>query len=63
MSISKKKQGFAAMTPEKRKGIARLGGLKAHKLGKAHTWSKDEAKIAGSLGGKRSSDLRYGKSN
>lgn len=49
------------MTPEKRKGIARLGGLRAHKLGKAHTWSKDEAKVAGSLGGKRSSDLRYGK--
>ncbi len=56
-----KKRGFASMTPEKRSEIARMGGFKAHKLGRAHTWTKEEAKAAGSLGGKRSSDLRYGK--
>lgn len=60
MEETKIKRGFAAMSPEKRKGIARLGGLKAHKLGVAHRWTPQEAKALGSRGGKASAKKRYG---
>lgn len=49
----KSKKGFAAMTVERRKRIAELGGKRAHQLGKAHEWTKEEAVKAGRLGGKR----------
>ena len=43
---------FASMDPVKRKEIARKGGKQAHKLGKAHTWTSAQARIAGQKGGR-----------
>jgi general stress protein YciG len=49
--MAKAVRGFAAMTPEKRRAIQAKGGRRAHYLGRAHTWTPEEAKIAGRLGG------------
>lgn len=49
----RKKQGFATLTPERRKAIASSGGRVAHMLGRAHRFTTEEAKIAGRLGGKK----------
>lgn len=40
------------MTPDRRKEIARAGGLAVHRQGKAHTFTSEEARIAGKKGGK-----------
>lgn len=45
------RQGFASMTPEKQREIARKGGQAAHQKGTAHRWTSDEAKAAGKKGG------------
>jgi general stress protein YciG len=50
----KGKRGFASMSPEKRKLIASFGGRQAHLLGRAHTFTPEEASAAGKIGGKRS---------
>lgn len=47
----KKKRGFAAMSPEKQRELASRGGKAAHRLGKGHKWTKDEAREAGKRGG------------
>lgn len=44
----KGKQGFASMDPEKVKLIAQKGGVMAHKLGKAHKFTSEEGRKAGS---------------
>jgi general stress protein YciG len=44
------KQGFASMSPEKRRAIARLGGIAAHKSGGGHEWTKQEARDAAKIG-------------
>ena len=51
LKMSKSKRGFASMDQTKRTKIAQSGGITAHKLGKAHTWTKEEAKAAGRKGG------------
>ncbi len=43
------------MPKEQRRAIASQGGISAHKQGKAHTWTKKEASVAGRKGGRRSS--------
>jgi general stress protein YciG len=48
--MEKKKRGFAAMSPEKRKEIASKGGKRAHLLGTAHKYTPAEARVAGRLG-------------
>ena len=48
----KGKQGFASMDPEKARAISRLGGQTAHRLGKAHRFTAEEARAAGKKGGK-----------
>ena len=48
------RSGFATMTPEKQKEIAGKGGRSAHRMGKAHEWTRDEAREAGKKGGKLS---------
>jgi general stress protein YciG len=48
---SSKPRGFAAMTPEKQREIARRGGRAAHARGTAHEFSKEEARVAGKRGG------------
>ena len=50
----KKKQGFAAMSPELQKSIASKGGKAAHEKGTAHEWTIEEAREAGRIGGKAS---------
>lgn len=46
----KGKQGFASMSPEKRKEIAQAGGLEASRLGTAHRWNRKTAREAGLKG-------------
>jgi uncharacterized protein len=43
----KRKRGFAAMDPEKRREAQRLGGLTTHRLGKAHTFTLEEMRKGG----------------
>ncbi len=48
----KGKRGFGSMDKEKQRKIASRGGKAAHKSGKAHKWTKEEASLAGKLGGR-----------
>lgn len=48
---SKKKRGFAAMTPEQRAAISSKGGKAAHAQGVAHEFTQEEARAAGRKGG------------
>jgi len=52
--IEKKKIGFAAISPERLKEIARKGGIAAHAQGKGYTWTPEAAKVAGRRGGQAS---------
>lgn len=45
------KRGFASMDPEQQRQIARQGGKAAHKLGVAHEFNSEEARLAGRKGG------------
>ncbi len=45
-SPEKKKRGFAAQTPERRRQIARKGGLALHQQGKGHYWNSETASEA-----------------
>ncbi len=47
----KQRRGFAAMSAEKQREIASLGGKAAHAKGTAHEFSKVEARLAGQRGG------------
>lgn len=47
----KSNRGFASMSKERRKQIASSGGKAAHQNGRAHKFSKEEAKVAGHRGG------------
>ena len=46
----KPKKGFAGMSRDKRRKIARLGGIAAHQSGKCHEWKSEEARMAGRKG-------------
>ena len=46
------KRGFASMDKDKQRLIASNAGKKAHQLGKAHTYSHEEAVAAGRKGGR-----------
>lgn len=46
-----KPRGFAALTPERRIAIAKLGGRAAHAVGRAHKYTSEEASVAGRKGG------------
>lgn len=46
------KRGFASMDPSKQREIASMGGKAAHAKGTGHQFSPEEARIAGSKGGK-----------
>lgn len=49
----KGKQGFASLTPERRKEIAAMGGRRAQALGVCHRWTSGaEASEAGRKGGR-----------
>ncbi|GGX03868.1 hypothetical protein GCM10007242_06210 [Pigmentiphaga litoralis] len=47
---SSKPRGFAAMDAKRQREIASLGGQTAHRLGKAHRFSVEEARAAGAAG-------------
>lgn len=51
-------RGFASMNKDKQKQIAALGGKAAHKLGVAHEWNPETARLAGQKGGKRTQERR-----
>lgn len=46
-----RRRGFAAMDPSKQREIASKGGRLAHTRGRAHEWTRDEARTAGQKGG------------
>jgi hypothetical protein len=46
-----KTRGFASMSSEKQREIARKGGRAAHERGTAHEFTTDEARAAGRKGG------------
>ena len=50
--------GFALLTPEQRKAVARKGGIKAQALGVAHRFTSKEASAAGKIGGRGNSIKR-----
>jgi uncharacterized protein len=54
----KGKRGFASMDSEKAREIRRLGGQAAHRTGKAHEFTLEEARAAGSKGGRALSQNR-----
>ena len=49
--MSNADRGFAGMPPEKRRRLASMGGTAAHKKGRAHEWTTEEARMAGRKGG------------
>lgn len=54
----KKRRGFAAMSPEKQKEIASRGGKSAHQKGTAHQFTSEEAREAGTKGGRAAADKK-----
>jgi uncharacterized protein len=47
----KRSRGFAAMNLEEQRASASLGGQAAHEQGKAHEFTRQEARHAGQIGG------------
>ena len=56
-------RGFASMDADKQREIASKGGKAAHKLGTAHQFTPDEARVAGRKGGEVVSQNRQHMSN
>jgi uncharacterized protein len=52
VAVVKRKRGFASMDPEMQKAIASKGGTAAHEQGKAHEFTSNEARQAGTKGGR-----------
>jgi general stress protein YciG len=52
------KRGFASLTPERRREVASKGGRHAQQNGTAHRFTSDEARIAGTKGGRHSAIKR-----
>jgi general stress protein YciG len=50
----KRPRGLAAMAPERRREIARMGGRAVQAQGKGHTFTPEEAAAAGRKGGRAS---------
>ncbi len=44
-------RGFASMDRDRQREIARRGGKAAHAKGRAHEWTREEAREAGRKGG------------
>lgn len=52
------KRGFAAMPADQQRQIAQKAGQLAHLRGVSHEWTTDEAKAAGSKGGRETQRRR-----
>jgi hypothetical protein len=46
MTTQKKPKGFATMDPQDQREIAALGGRTAHAMGRAHKWTREQARAA-----------------
>jgi uncharacterized protein len=57
-SEQRSRRGFAAMSPERQRQIASLGGRTAHEQGVAHQWDRQQAIAAGRKGGQASGKRR-----
>lgn len=53
-----KPRGFAALSPEQRREIARKGGKRAHALGRAHRFDSEAASAAGKIPHQRGTAYR-----
>lgn len=42
----KKRRGFAAMSPERQRQVASMGGRRAHENGTAYRWTSEGARAA-----------------
>jgi len=51
MEEMRKRRGFAMLTPEQVRELARQGGKAAHRAGTAHEFTSEEARAAGRKGG------------
>ena len=58
--MGKEDRGFASMEPGKQREIASKGGRAAHEKGRAHQWSREEAREAGRKGGLSTHQRRQG---
>lgn len=58
----KKKRGFAAMGPEKRKELAAKGGKAAQESGRGHRFTAESASVAGKKGGLAAGKAKRAKS-
>jgi general stress protein YciG len=54
------KRGFASLSPDHVRQIARMGGRAAQASGKAHRWTREEAQAAGRKG-REACRAKYGK--
>jgi len=52
MNSDKPKRGFALMDPETQRAVASKGGKSAHRQGKGHEFSLEEAREVGAMGGR-----------
>jgi general stress protein YciG len=50
-SAPRLRRGLACLPPERRRAIARLGGQRLHALGRAHRFTSEQARAAGTTGG------------
>ncbi|MCL5407723.1 MAG: KGG domain-containing protein [Patescibacteria group bacterium] len=55
------RQGFSKMDPTKQREIAAKGGRAAHRIGTAHEWTSEKARIAGRKGKRVAIANRYNK--
>jgi general stress protein YciG len=55
---AKKRRGFAVMSAEKQREIASKGGKSAHQKGTAHQFTPEEARSAGTKGGRAAADKK-----
>ena len=51
--LADKMRGFLAISPERRREIARMGGLAAHKKGVGHKFTQEESAKGGKIGGEK----------
>ncbi len=59
MRKKKDMRGFASMDPEMQKAISSRGGKAAHEQGTAHEFTAEEARTAGSKGGRARARKRH----
>lgn len=52
MTNNTKRRGFGSMDKDRQRRIARSGGKEAHRLGRAHEFTSEEARKAGHIGGR-----------